>query len=466
MDNASVRLFGLSGLALGIIGNAVTYFLLIFYNQVHGVPAHLVSLALGIALLFDACSDPLVGMWSDRMQSKWGRRHPFILLAGIPLACLYVLLWNPPAWAFGSEAISLLYLTTLLVVFRLVFTLIDVPFNAMLAELTRDYDQRTRMASARMSVAWVGGIGFAALMYGVFLQPSEAYPVGVLNLDGYQHASWLGGAVIAISILVSALGLRKHIPTLRQPRDIETLTLKEALQTIKSIVASGPFRALMAFSVVFRSTDGLFAALVVYMWTYFWLIDSTQIALLSLANLVGAFVAMVITPRLARNQEKRTIIIWGNLAFLLTGTLPISLRLFGFIPDEHTFAVLLSIAVFEISVFVLVLSILNSMIADIVEDVQRDSQVRHEGAVVSAQTLMTKVSTAVGTWVAGMLLTGVGFPEGGGSVMPEVGVVQDLAAAYLAVQFCGTLVCVVLMFRFKLSRAAHETNLQATGEAG
>ncbi|MEM7099448.1 MAG: MFS transporter [Pseudomonadota bacterium] len=465
MNKSSIRFFGLSGLALGIIGNAVTYFLLIFYNQVHGVPAHLVSLALGIALLFDAFSDPLVGMWSDRLQSRWGRRHPFLVVAGLPLAGLYVLLWNPPTWAFDTETIALVYLTSLLIAFRIVFTFIDVPTNAMIAELTRDYDERTHMASARVSAAWVGGIMFTALMYGVFLQPSEAYPVGVLNLDGYKNASWLGGFLIATSILISALGLRQHIPTLRQPRETEALSFDEAITTAKSILNSRPFRALMTYSIAFRSTDGLFAALIVYMWTYFWLIDTDQIALLSLANLVGAFVAMVVTPRLARNQEKRTIIIWGNLAYLLIGTLPISLRLFGFIPNDMTFPLLLSLAIFDISVFVIILSLLNSMIADIVEDVQREAHVRHEGAVVSAQTLMTKVSMAVGTWIAGLLLTGVGFPEGATVESIPVDVVHDLAAGYLAVQFSATLVCAGLMLRFKLSRNVHRQNLEVTGEA-
>src|SRR5258708_33958730 len=91
-------------LAFGSIGwgvkdAGITGLLLLFYTQIVGVPAQLVSLAIGIALVFDAIMDPVIGIASDNWTSKWGRRLPFMYTAGIPVGLLYFLLWRPPHWS-------------------------------------------------------------------------------------------------------------------------------------------------------------------------------------------------------------------------------------------------------------------------------------------------------------------------------------------------------------------------------
>ncbi len=465
MDRRTIGFFGFGGIALGVIGNAVTYFLLIYYNQVLAIPAHYVSLALGIALVFDAVSDPLIGMLSDRTRTRWGRRHPYLYLSAVPLALLYFLLWNPPDWALASNGWAFAYLTVLLVVFRTVFTCVDIPSNAMVPELTPDYDMRTRMMSARVSMAWAGGIAFTVLMYGYFLQPSDAYPDGILNPEGYRAASWIGAILVVASVLISALGMHRYVPLLSEAREARALTLREALATVRGVFASDSFRALMLYALAYRSTDGFFAALVAYMWTYFWLIDTTQIAILSAVNFLGALVAMAVAPRFARNHDKRTIVIWTNLGFLLTGCIPIVLRLAGLIPDEAVFPVLTAIAVFDITLIVVTLSLMNSMIADIVEDVQKTDGLRHEGAVVSAQTFVNKLSTAAGVWSAGLLISLVGFPAGVAVSQVPSEKVSLLASSYLGVLFLSIALCVLLLLRYKLGRQAHLENLRMIRDA-
>ena len=85
----------------GFISNSVktrglATFLMVFYNQVMGLPAAWVGLGTGLALIFDALIDPAVGYVSDNTQTRWGRRHPFMYAAAAPVAILFFLLWNPP----------------------------------------------------------------------------------------------------------------------------------------------------------------------------------------------------------------------------------------------------------------------------------------------------------------------------------------------------------------------------------
>ena len=88
--------YGFGSVAYGIKDQGFKYFLLLFYAQVVGLDARLVSLAILIALIADAFSDPIVGYWSDNFRSRWGRRHPFMYAAAIPIVVTYYFLWTPP----------------------------------------------------------------------------------------------------------------------------------------------------------------------------------------------------------------------------------------------------------------------------------------------------------------------------------------------------------------------------------
>lgn len=120
--------FGIGGAADGIKNNGFEYALLFFYSNILGVNAGLVGLALLFALIIDAISDPVVGYWSDNMRTRFGRRHPFMYAALIPVAITYYFTWNPPAGISGNDLFLWLVVTTILV--RLSFTFYDVPSTA------------------------------------------------------------------------------------------------------------------------------------------------------------------------------------------------------------------------------------------------------------------------------------------------------------------------------------------------
>src|SRR6185295_12332503 len=89
--------YGFGSVAFGVKDNGFAFLLLLYYNQVLGLPERWVGFGIMIALMVDAVLDPAVGYVSDHLHSRWGRRHPFMYASAIPVALSYFLLWAPPA---------------------------------------------------------------------------------------------------------------------------------------------------------------------------------------------------------------------------------------------------------------------------------------------------------------------------------------------------------------------------------
>jgi len=123
--------------------------------------------------------------------------------AAIPVAISYALLWQPPDW---DDSLLFLYLVMLTVLVRTLITFYETPSSALMPELTVDYDERTQIQAWRSLFGWVGGAGMAVFMYAFLLVPTERYPVGTLNREGYEMGGLIASGVMLLAILVSAVG--------------------------------------------------------------------------------------------------------------------------------------------------------------------------------------------------------------------------------------------------------------------
>jgi glycoside/pentoside/hexuronide:cation symporter, GPH family len=142
--------------------------LLLFYNQLLGLPAAAVSAVLAASVVLDAVWDPLVGQISDNTRSRWGRRHPYLYGVAVPLALAFALLWRPPAgW---SQPALLAWLAVFAILTRLLVSLHEIPSAALLPELTRRYDERTALVGLRYFFGTVGAGITTVPGFGVFLR--------------------------------------------------------------------------------------------------------------------------------------------------------------------------------------------------------------------------------------------------------------------------------------------------------
>jgi len=254
LDRSTRFFYGLGSVAFGVKDNGFSFMLMLFYNQVLGVPASLVALALLTALVFDAVIDPMIGHVSDNLRSPWGRRHPFMYAAALPVALSYLLLWNPPqGWSHDALFV---YLIVVAVIIRSFITMYEIPSSALAAELTTDYDERTKVMSYRYFFAWWGGLTMTLLALKVFLTPDAEHPVGQLNPAGYVTYGYVAAAVIFFAIIVSAMGTHNQIPRLRIP-PARKLSLGQLAKEMVGTLSHKSFLVLMGAGLFNAMAGGL-----------------------------------------------------------------------------------------------------------------------------------------------------------------------------------------------------------------
>lgn len=448
---------GSGAAAFGIKNGGFDYFLLLFYGTVIGLEPGLVGLAILIALVVDAISDPLVGYWSDNFRSRWGRRHPFMYAAALPVALSYFLLWNPPDW--GQTGLFV-YLTVLAVLIRTFITFYETPSSALIPELTTDYADRTSLQAYRLLFGWSAGTGMSVVMFGVLLTG----PLGMRDPDAYATYGIIASVLIFATIMMSALGTHSRIPYLHQPvgtgeRYSVGRIFREMLQTL----SEKSFIALFLATMLFAIASGLSAALAFLMLNYFWGFSEYQIFIWTCSVFISALLGFVLAPRATRRLgKKRATILLGVLAFTIQ-PMPVLLRLAGLMPengDPLLFPLVLGVNVIDLALIIAVQVVSFSMIADLVESNELRTGRRSEGVYYAAVTFTRKTTQGLGVLAAGLILSFVNFPEGAqpGSVAADT--LWNLGALYAPAILAVYLAALLCIARYRIDRNAHEENLR------
>jgi Na+/melibiose symporter-like transporter len=162
--------YGIGQAGEGLKNGAFGVFLMFYYNQVLGLSGTLAGLALGVALIFDAITDPLAGSLSDNTRSRLGRRHPFMYASAVPLAICFYLLFSPPEL---TQYQLFAWLVVFAILTRGAMTLYHVPHIALGAELSTNFEERTAIVGFRQFFSTFGGLSCYVIGFGVFFTATE-----------------------------------------------------------------------------------------------------------------------------------------------------------------------------------------------------------------------------------------------------------------------------------------------------
>ena len=453
--------YAVGGIPYGVKGNGFSYFLLLFYSQALGMDAASVGLAIFITFICDALSDPIVGYISDNTHSRWGRRHPFMYAAAIPVAAAYWFLWNPPDL---SNETMFWYLLAVAISVRTLITIYEVPSSALVAELTSDYDERTRFLSMRNMFIWLGGVTMAVITLG-FLLDDDGAGSGFTDVDGFRAYGLMASSVLLVAILVSALGTHRAIPYLHKSATVpEKFSITRLIGEVFETLSNRSFAALFLATLFANTASGVSGALTFYIYGYFWGFSADQTSLIVASVAISSILAFVIAPRVSKRFDKRKAALGlGFLAFTIA-PLPVTLRLFGLMPangDPILFPLILGIIIIDLALIISVQILMQSMIADLVEDAQLKTNRRNEGVFFAAISFTRKAVEGFGILLASSILALIAFPVGvPPSEVPDAALFR-LGTFYAPTLFTLWMIMLGLLTLYRIDRKAHQANLDA-----
>ena len=462
----STRLFqGIGALPDTWKNFAFNTFLLFYYNQVLGLPASLASAAIMIALVIDAITDPLVGSLSDHFRSRLGRRHPFMYASALPLGITLYFAFSPPA-DLGETGLFL-WLTTFAVLVRTAMTFFVVPWNALFAEFTEDYNERTAVVTYRYVVGWLGGVAFTFLDWTFIFPSSAAYTPGHLNPAAYDiFAPVIGIAVAAAAFLTTHL-TRREIPYLLQPDSGLKFSPLGAVREVLLALKNRSFLWVFLAILLGGAVAGVSAALTIYMQTYFWGLNPEDLRWFVLSAF-GAILAFLLIGPLQRRFDKRAILLTCLTLNLLDGVIMVNLRLFEILPANGT-PLILPLLIFNAALSACLGTINGiigaSMIADTLDEQELATGRRQEGIFSSALSFSGKATTGIGVFAGGLILQHVlGFPSGARPASLDPELIFDLGlAAGVMVPLCN-IIPILLIRNYSLTRERYallKTDLEA-----
>ncbi len=451
----SVYCFG--QVAEGLFGATITVFLLFYYNQVLGLSGSLCGLALLIALCFDAITDPMVGSLSDGWHSRLGRRHPFMYLSAIPLALSFFGLFNPPV---EGEFALFCWLAVFAVLARGTMTLFHIPHLALVAEITPNFDARTRLVAWRQAFGSLGMLIAYGVGFGIYFKASESFANGQLNPAAYLPFSAVLAVIMALVILLSTHGTRALIPFLPRPSQKRKFALLDVIDDVRVAGANLSFRWLVLGFIIVLGTAGVAGALSLHVKTFFWQLTPRELSILFGVSAFSTLIGYAIATPVTRLLDKRGALMIGAAGWGVVQIGLIGLKLYGWFPEPGTLALgcliagALIQAVFGAQVFVAT----ASMLADITDQHLLASGKQQAGIFFGAFSFSTKAAQGLGVAVGGIILDLVDWPVGKGirtaaDIPPDT--LVHLAVAFgpvLAMMMIPAIWCVS---RYTLTREAH-----------
>jgi len=431
-------LFSTGDLSTSIPLAILMFFQLYFLTDVAGLRPELAANAVGIPRIWDAINDPLFGLISDRIRTRWGRRRVLLLFGSVPLGLSFIFMWLVPNL---NQVALVTYYALAFIIFDTAFTVVHVGYNALTPEMTSDYDERSTLNGYRMVFSIAGTLG--AIIFATVL--------GWYVTDARTLFTILGVGLGVVSmtppLIVFRITQEKSCEDLPQP-----LPLKESL---KQTLGNQPFRMVMGLYLLSWTTASILAAILVYYANYYLKVPE-QANYFVLAAQGAAILFIPMWVWMAKKLDKRRAFIWGSLSWIV-----VLLGIYALGSEQLGLAYVL--AALSGSGIATAYVLPWAMVPDVVEHDQAKTGQRREGSYYAFASFFQKLATGASLWMMGMALAQTGYltPPYSGPlpVQPQsaVDAIRFFVGPVPAVLLIGA---VIFAWRYPITRESHQATLE------
>lgn len=433
--------YGFGDMASSMFWKLFGMYLLFFYTDVMELNAAAVGTMFLITRIWDTLFDPVVGIVTDRTQTRWGKFRPYLLYVAVPFGLIGIATFTVPDWSPSSK---LIYAYVTYSAMMMIYSLINVPYASLLGVISPDPKQRNTLASFRMSFAFAGSLIALALM-----EPMISFWGGSTNeVNAANPRAWqLSVAVIAVLCIVLFLACFAWVRERVKPIVENPVSLKEDLQ---DLVRNRPWWILLVSGVGALIFNSIRDGATIYYFRYF--VEEKQAVQLfgtaltystlylvvgQAANMLGVIIASPIANRIGKKNTY-------SGAMLMATVLSV---LFYWMGKQS----LINIFVLQFLISIcagMVFPLLWSMYADIADYSEWKSGRRATGLIFSSSSMSQKLGWTLGGALTGWLLAAFGFQANAEqAVAAQTGI--RLMVSWLPA--AGSLIALVFMLLYPLT---------------
>ncbi len=400
--------FGAGDWSVSSFGTLRQIFYAIFITDVVGLEPRLASVAALVGIFWDAVNDPLVGVLSDRIKSRWGRRRPFLLWFSIPFGLGFVILWWAPP--FESQLALAAFVTFAFMLSDTFQTLVVVPLYALTPEITSDYDERTSLTGFRMFFNLVASLVTAVAAPAIV---DSVLASGASQQQGYLIVGSMFGGLAIIPLLLIFFFIRERERGQAEIEHEESISFTDSVRTAWDNI---PFRFATGLYVLNWITFDL-VALVLPFFVAYWVSKGNLLEkALGLPVESAVFALLLITSVLmvpfwvwmSNRINKHIAYIIGMSIWAV-----VQLLIFTIQPGQITYILVLSVLA---GISVSTAHVLpDALFPDVIEWDELRTRRRQEGIYYGVKNFVRKMTGALAIFIALQALGWFGYqapPEG------------------------------------------------------
>ena len=365
--------YGISDFGFACTDTIMQVLFAIFMTDVVGVKPAYAALAIFIGRTWDYINDPLIGLFTDRVRTRWGRRRPFLLFGFIPFGLMFAMMWyRPPT---DSQFLLCAYYAVAYFLFDTSYTFVTMPYIALTPELTQDYDERTSLTTYRMAFSIIGSLI-------AFIVPLAI--IGTMRPENSGRIFTMGiifGAACAIPLLFTFFGTREKPEYYHQSQP----SLRESL---RAVWKNRPFLFAAGIFLFTWTAADIIQAFLLYFLKYRMNLEAQSDLILG-AIFITALLVLPFWEWASRKTDKRKAYVAG---MIFLSVIMVSLSFLGptaGMPLVIVMAVLAGIGVSAIHVLTW------AIIPDAVEVDELATGKRHEGVFYSLVSLFKKIASSI-----------------------------------------------------------------------